>query len=170
MQAGKHKSILACLILLSPLLLGAGGSTTPVAPEIHAQQWLNSEPLSMQSLRGKVTLVEFWTFGCWNCTNVEPHIKQWHEKYKDEGLTVIGVHRPEFAYERKLDNLRNYLNKHDIQYPVAVDNDSTIWHAFNNWAWPSIYLIGKKGHIRYKHVGEGSYEATEQAIRKLLDE
>lgn len=117
-----------------------------------------------------MVLVEFWTFGCWNCRNVEPYIKQWHKKYQDDGLVVIAVHRPEFAYEEKLKNLRHYLDEHEIKYPVAVDNDSRIWHAFNNWAWPTVYLIGKKGYLRYKRVGEGGYQATEKKIRELLNE
>ncbi len=170
MQTGNRAWIPACLlILLSPLLLAAGGSQ-PLAPEIRAEKWLNSEPLDKGMLRGKVVLVEFWTLGCWNCKNVEPYIKRWHSNYHDEGLVVIGVHRPEFAYERDQGNLSRYLNEHEITYPVAVDNDSSIWHAFNNWAWPTIYLIGKRGHIRYKRVGEGGYQTTENTIRTLLNE
>ena len=159
----------ALLMLLSPALLGAGAEP-PLAPEITSQQWLNSEPLSIQALRGKVVLVEFWTFGCWNCKNVEPQIKLWHKKYQNKGLVVIGVHTPEFAYERKLDNLRNYIDEHAIDYPVAIDNDTKIWHAFDNWAWPTIYLVGKQGQIRYKRIGEGGYRETEAAIRNLLNE
>ena len=117
-----------------------------------------------------MVLVEFWTFGCWNCRNVEPHIKQWHQKYQDKGLVVIGVHTPEFTYERKLDNLRNYVRKNRIHYPVAVDNDGETWHAFQNRAWPTIYLVGKQGKIRYKRIGEGGYRETEASIRKLLRE
>ncbi len=169
MQTCKQRWILACLIIASPMLPGAGGKL-PMAPEIRSEQWLNTEPLSMQALRGKVILVEFWTFGCWNCEHVEPYIKQWYKKYKDKGLVVIGVHTPEFAYERKLSSLRNYLDKHAIQYAVAVDNDSHTWRAFQNWAWPTIYLIGKKGHIRYKRIGEGGYQVTEKNIRTLLNE
>lgn len=155
------------MILFSPLLLGAGGTQ---APEIRAQRWLNSQALDKAMLRGKVVLVEFWTFGCWNCKNIEPYIKQWHHKYQAEGLVVIGVHSPEFAYEQQLDKLRNYIDKHGITYPVAIDNDAIIWHAFNNRAWPTIYLIGKKGHIRYKRIGEGGYRITEKTIRELLNE
>jgi len=169
LQAKGFRSAAALLLLISPLLLGAGGKP-PMVPEIVSAQWLNTVPLSMQALRGKVVLVEFWTFGCWNCQHVEPYIKQWNHKYKDEGLVVIGVHTPEFAYEHELGKLRNYLNEHDIQYPVAVDNDSRTWYAFHNWAWPTIYLVGKQGHIRYKRVGEGGYAETQSAIRMLLNE
>ena len=141
-----------------------------MAPEIQSEQWLNSGPLSMQALRGRVVLVEFWTFGCWNCRNVEPHIRQWYDRYRDKGFIVIGVHTPEFAFERKLERLRSYLEEHDIQYPVAVDNDSSIWRAYSNWAWPTIYLIGKQGNIRYKRIGEGGYRETEKAIQMLIRE
>jgi len=156
-------------MLLTPALLGAGGEPLR-APGITSQQWLNSEPISSQALRGKVVLVEFWTFGCRNCKNVEPHIQQWHRRYKDAGLVVIGVHTPEFVYERNPDNLRDYVAEHEILYPVAVDNDARVWQAFHNWAWPSIYLIGKQGKIRYRRIGEGGYQETERTIRILLDE
>ena len=170
MRTHVRQWIPACLmILLSPFLLGAGG-TLPPAPEVRAEKWLNSEPLDIEGLRGKVVLVEFWTFGCWNCKNVEPYIIDWHKKYQNDGLVIIGVHTPEFAYEQKLGNLRRYLEEHGITYPVAVDNNFGIWHAFNNWAWPTVYLIGKQGHIRYKRIGEGGYKATEETIRALLNE
>lgn len=164
-----YRCIAALLMLLIPILADAG-EERPLAPDISTQQWLNSQPLGMHELRGRVVLVEFWTFGCWNCKNVEPHIKQWHKKYRGKGLVVIGVHTPEFAYERKLDNLRNYVDEHDIHYPVAVDNDAKIWHAFQNWAWPTVYLVDRQGRIRYKRIGEGGYRETEAGIRKLLNE
>jgi len=178
----------AIVLLCCPILLGAGGEPAiagaAMAPEFPSAQapslpsasaplspqWLNSGPLSMQQLRGRVVLVEFWTFGCRNCKNVEPYIKRWHKKYQDKGLVVIGVHTPEFAYERKLDNLRNYVGKNAIHYPVVVDNDAGIWHAYRNWAWPTVYLVGKRGKIRYKRIGEGGYRETERTIRRLLDE
>ena len=169
MVSRRYRWIAAFLMLLIPMLTEAGEERL-LAPDISTKQWLNSRPLSMQELRGKVVLVEFWTFGCWNCKNVEPYIKQWHKKYQSKGLVVIGVHTPEFAYEHKLDNLRNYLDEHDIHYPVAVDNDAKIWHAFRNWAWPTVYLVGKQGEIRYKRIGEGGYRETEATIRKLLSE
>lgn len=162
------------LLLLTPVLLGAGGkhATAPGfgLAESNADRWLNSQPLSMKDLYGKVVLVEFWTFGCWNCRNIEPQIRQWHQRYKDEGLVVIGVHTPEFSYERKLDKLRNYVDEHGIRYPVVIDNDTEIWQAFHNWAWPTIYLINRQGEIRYSRIGEGGYRETERAIRKMLAE
>ena len=161
--------VAALLIILSPVLQGSG-SQQVMAPEIQSEQWLNSGPLSMQALRGRVVLVEFWTFGCWNCRNVEPHIRQWYDRYRDKGFVVIGVHTPEFAFERKLERLRSYLEEHDIHYPIAVDNDSSIWRAYSNWAWPTIYLIGKQGNIRYKRIGEGGYRETEKAIQMLIRE
>lgn len=164
----------AAALLLALALLGAGGkqATAPGfgSAQSNAGRWLNSQPLSMQALRGKVVLVEFWTFGCWNCRHVEPYIRQWHQRYNDKGLVVVGVHTPEFAYERKPDKLRNYVKENDIRYPVVIDNDSEIWRAFHNWAWPTIYLIGKKGEIRYSRIGEGGYRETERAIRELLGE
>jgi len=184
LNVNKHRWVVVLMGLFSPLLLGAGGkpamapefdsARSPSLPSVSAQQpsspWLNSGPLSMQALRGKVVLVEFWTFGCRNCQNVEPHIRQWYANYKDNGLVVIGVHTPEMAYERRLDRLREYVGKHGIDYPVVVDNDAAIWHAYRNWAWPTIYLVGKQGQIRYRHVGEGAYQETERTIHTLLDE
>jgi len=138
------------------------------APAVIASQWLNSAPLTMEGLRGRVVLVEFWTRGCWNCRNVEPYIKAWHQRYRNRGLVVIGVHAPEFPYERDIDGLRSYLHDHAITYPVAVDNDFASWHAWQNRAWPALYLVDKKGVVQYQRIGEGGYEQTEAAIRRLL--
>ena len=115
-------------------------------------------------------MVEFWTFGCYNCRNVEPYIKQWYHDYKGQGLVVIGVHAPEFAFEKSLSNLKAYIAKHRIEYPVAVDNDFDIWRAWHNRAWPTLYLVDKSGRVRYQRIGEGGYETTEGVIRKLLSE
>ena len=115
-------------------------------------------------------MVEFWTFGCYNCRNVEPYIKKWHERYHDKGLTIIGVHSPEFDRERDLDNVRRYVKEHQIKYSVAIDNDFVIWNRFNNRYWPALYLIDKQGNIRYTHIGEGGYTKTEQWINRLLSE
>jgi thiol-disulfide isomerase/thioredoxin len=141
-----------------------------LAPDITAETWLNAEPLRIADLRGSVVLVEFWTFGCWNCRNVEPYIKAWHDRYADQGLVVLAVHTPEFAYEKETANVRAYLKDHDIRHAVAIDNDFSTWRAFGNRAWPSIYLIDKQGRIRYRHIGEGAYRETEAAIRALLAE
>ena len=146
-----------------------GGVGTP-APEIRGQSWLNSEPLRLAQLRNKVVLVEFWTFGCYNCRNVEPHIKTWHQRYAEKGLVVIGVHSPEFSYERVLANVQRYVREHAIQYPVAIDNNFTTWNDYGNRYWPAMYLIDKRGIIRYIRIGEGGHLETERRIQALLEE
>ncbi len=140
------------------------------APEVHGSEWINAAPLSIDKLKGQVVLVEFWTFGCYNCTNVEPFIKNWHRKYADQGLTIIGVHTPEFDYEKNADNVRGYVRQKAIEHAVLIDNTFSTWRAYNNRAWPALYLIDKQGIIRYKHVGEGAYQTTEEMIQKLLKE
>ncbi|MGB7950695.1 MAG: redoxin domain-containing protein [Candidatus Binatia bacterium] len=140
------------------------------APEITGQNWLNSAPLGLAELKGKVVLLEFWTFGCYNCRNVEPYVKGWHQKYADRGLVVIGVHAPEFSYEKVVANVQRYVRDHAIQYPVAIDNDFNTWNRYNNRYWPAMYLIDKRGIIRYLRIGEGGYQQTEQQIRTLLEE
>ena len=132
--------------------------------------WLNSAPLTREALRGKVVLLEFWTFGCYNCRNVLPHVRDWHAKYRDQGLVVIGVHAPEFAYERKLDNVRDAVKNLGVVWPVAIDNDFALWRAFGNRYWPANYFIDARGRIRFHHFGEGAYDRSEQVIRQLLDE
>jgi thiol-disulfide isomerase/thioredoxin len=115
-------------------------------------------------------LVEFWTFGCYNCQNIEPYVKSWYDKFKDHGLIVIGVHSPEFGDERVLKNVRNYVREHKIQYAVAIDNDYKTWNSYQNRYWPAIYLVDKQGVIRHIRIGEGGYDQTEQKIRDLLAE
>jgi thiol-disulfide isomerase/thioredoxin len=146
----------------------AGGGMP--APEISGQNWLNSGPMRIAELKGKVVLVEFWTFGCYNCRNVEPYIKGWHQKYADKGLVIIGVDAPEFSYERSVANVQRYVREHAIQYPVAIDNDFSTWNRYKNRYWPAMYLIDKRGIIRYVRAGEGGYQQTEQQIRALLEE
>lgn len=157
------------------ILLIAGRNTattlppTP-APDIHGAPWFNSAPLTLAQLKGKVVLVEFWTFGCYNCRNVEPYIKQWQQRYQAQGLSVIGVHTPEFEHEKQADNVQAYLQSHAIAYPVVMDNDFAIWRRYNNRYWPAMYLIDKQGQLRYLHVGEGDYATTEAQIQALLNE
>jgi thiol-disulfide isomerase/thioredoxin len=148
----------------------ASADDTRSAPAIEAERWFNTEALTAENLHGKVVLVEFWTFACWNCRNVEPHVRAWHERYASRGLQVVAVHTPELEMERDVDNVRRYLKEHRIDYPVAVDNDFSIWRAFGVRAWPTILLIGRDGRLRYRHVGEGAYDATEAKIRELLAE
>ena len=135
-----------------------------------AVDWLNSPPLSAEALKGKVVLVDFWTYSCINCIRTIPYVRAWAEKYKDQGLVVIGVHAPEFAFEKKIDNVKKAIGDFKIGYPVAIDNDYKIWRAFNNSYWPASYLIDAKGNVRYHHFGEGNYGRTEQAIQDLLRE
>jgi cytochrome c biogenesis protein CcdA/thiol-disulfide isomerase/thioredoxin len=135
-----------------------------------AVQWLNSPPLTADGLRGKVVLVDFWTYSCINCLRTIPYVRAWAEKYKDQGLVVIGVHTPEFAFEKKLDNVRNAVSELKIGYPVAVDNDYAIWRAFFNQYWPAHYFIDIQGRIRHHHFGEGDYEESERVIQQLLAE
>ena len=141
------------------------------APELTNESWLNAEgPLRLADLGGKVVLLEMWTFGCINCQRVVPHIQAWHEAYASQGLVVIGNHFPEFAHERDLDALRRAVERLGATYVVAQDNDGATWRAYNNHYWPTLYLIDKRGHIRYQHIGEGAYAETEAAIQSLLDE
>jgi cytochrome c biogenesis protein CcdA/thiol-disulfide isomerase/thioredoxin len=135
-----------------------------------AVQWLNSEPLTAEQLRGKVVLVDFWTYSCINCIRTVPYVRAWAEKYKDQGLVVIGVHAPEFAFEKKIDNVKRAIQNFGITYPVAVDNDFKIWRAFGNSYWPAHYFIDVDGRIRHHHFGEGDYEESEQVIQELLSE
>lgn len=149
-------------------------TTLPViaeAPELHEGIWLNtSVPLKLEHLRGQVVLIEMWTFGCINCIRTIPYVREWHETYADQGLVVIGNHYPEFNYEYNLDNLRDAIIRLEVPYPVLQDNERETWGAYNNRFWPTIYLIDKQGNIRYRHIGEGRYDDTEEAIQLLLDE
>jgi thiol-disulfide isomerase/thioredoxin len=158
--------VLAGWILFQP----AEAMVGKPAPEIANATWLNSAPLRMADLRGKVVLVEFWTFGCYNCRNVEPSVKQWHQQYKDQGFVVIGVHSPEFSHEREVENVKRYVKEHEIRFPVPIDNDFSTWNAHGNRYWPAMYLIDKKGIIRYIKIGEGGYQETERQIQVLLAE
>jgi cytochrome c biogenesis protein CcdA/thiol-disulfide isomerase/thioredoxin len=135
-----------------------------------AVQWLNSPELSAESLRGKVVLVDFWTYDCINCQHTLPYVKDWAKKYEKDGLVVIGVHTPEYGYERIIDNVKDQVKKLGITYPVAIDNNYAIWRNFDNQYWPAHYLIDAKGQVRYSHFGEGRYEAQEQMIQQLLQE
>ena len=135
-----------------------------------AVQWLNSPPLSSESLKGKVVLVDFWTYDCINCQHTLPYVNGWAKKYEKDGLVVIGVHTPEYGYEKIIDNVREQVRKLDIHYPVAIDNQYAIWRAFNNQYWPAHYFIDAKGQVRYSHFGEGRYGEQEQVIQQLLQE
>ncbi len=148
--------------------------TLPVegaAPSLAgAVQWLNSPPLTMDALKGKVVLVDFWTYSCINCLRAIPYVRAWAEKYRDQGLVVIGVHAPEFAFEKNVDNVRKAIADLGIDYPVAIDNDYAIWRAFGNEYWPAHYFIDAEGRIRHHHFGEGDYDGSERVIQQLLAE
>jgi len=146
----------------------AGTETMP--PLTGAVAWLNSPPLSSGALRGKVVLVDFWTYSCINCLRTTPYVEAWWRKYKDAGLVVIGVHTPEFAFEKDVGNVQGAIKQLGITYPVAVDSNDVIWQAFNNSYWPAEYLIDAKGVVRDQHFGEGDYPESEQNIQKLLHE
>ncbi|MBI4170378.1 MAG: thioredoxin family protein [Candidatus Aenigmarchaeota archaeon] len=141
------------------------------APELAGiKGWINSEPLKIEELKGKVVLIDFWTYSCINCIRTLPYLKAWHEKYKDQGLVIIGVHTPEFEFEKDYTNVKSAVEKYGIKYAVAQDNDYATWRAYKNSYWPRKYLIDKDGNIRYDHIGEGGYEETEKAIMELLQE
>ena len=133
-----------------------------------AQEWLNSPPLSVEALKGKVVLVDFWTYSCINCLRSIPYIRAWDEKYRDHGLVVIGVHAPEFAFERNVDNVKNAISTLKIGYPIAIDNEYKIWRSFDNEYWPAHYFIDGNGKVRHHHFGEGEYAESERIIQKML--
>lgn len=135
-----------------------------------ASSWLNSLPINPDNLRGKVVLIDFWTYSCINCLRSLPYVKAWYEKYKDHGLVVIGVHTPEFAFEKDVNNVHRAMSELDLTYPIALDNNYAIWRAFNNQYWPAHYFIDAMGRIRSHHFGEGNYDESEQIIRQLLIE
>ena len=132
--------------------------------------WLNSGPLTRKSLRGKVVLVDFWTYTCINSLRPMPYVKSWAAKYKDAGLVVVGVHTPEFSFEHERSNVEWSTRTFNIGFPVAIDSDYSIWQAFHNEAWPAQYIVDGKGQIRYHHYGEGEYVEMERVIQKLLKE
>jgi cytochrome c biogenesis protein CcdA/thiol-disulfide isomerase/thioredoxin len=139
------------------------------APEFRGiTSWLNSEPLTLAGLRGRVVLIDFWTYSCINCLRTLPYLKDWDRRYRDRGLTTVGVHAPEFAFERVESNVRENADKLGVEYPIALDNDFGTWGVWHNQYWPAKYLIDRSGHVRYYHFGEGEYAATEKAIRSLL--
>jgi thiol-disulfide isomerase/thioredoxin len=156
------------------LLFAAIHPRLPIEGELPslggATGWLNSRPLTAAGLRGKVVLIDFWTYTCINWLRQLPYVRAWAEKYKDQGLVVIGVHTPEFAFERDVDNVRRAAKDMRVDYPVAIDNDYTIWRAFNNSYWPALYFVDAQGHIRHHHFGEGEYEESEMILQQLLEE
>jgi len=140
-------------------------------PEFTAgATWLNSAPLTRAALSGKVVVVDFWTYSCINCLRAIPYVRAWAEKYAAQGLVVIGIHAPEFAFEKRVSNVRKAVADLEIAYPVAIDNDYAIWRAFKNEYWPAHYFVDAKGRIRHHHFGEGDYDGSERVIQQLLKE
>ena len=150
--------------------LGPVAGQSELASLERADEWLNSPPLTAPALRGKVVLIDFWTYTCINWLRTAPYVRAWAEKYKDQGLVVIGVHAPEFSFEKNINNVRWAVKEMQIDYPVAVDNEHAIWRAFKNQYWPALYFIDAQGRVRHHHFGEGSYEQSEMIIQALLAE
>ncbi len=149
----------------------SGGRVGSEAPEFQGiVNWINSEPLTMEQLRGKVVLIDFWTYTCVNCIRTFPYLKEWHAKYAGKGLVIVGVHAPEFEFEKLTDNVVNSVNSFGLEYAVAQDNDFVTWKSYSNHVWPAKYLVDGEGVVRYTHFGEGAYLATETRIRKLLED
>jgi thiol-disulfide isomerase/thioredoxin len=163
------KALLGATTLVTALAAQAGPVSPVAAPAFAGiDTWLNSPPLTMPQLRGKVVLVDFWTYTCINCIRTLPYVRSWYDKYKNQGLVVVGVHTPEYPFERSTDNVTAALKRFDIRYPVAQDNRYGTWDAYRNQYWPATYLIDKSGKIVYTHFGEGQYDETEAMIRRLL--
>jgi thiol-disulfide isomerase/thioredoxin len=134
----------------------------------RASVWLNSEALTADALRGRVVLVDFWTYSCVNWLRTLPYVRAWAERYREDGLVVVGAHAPEFGFEHDLDNVRRATRELGVGHPVVIDNDFTIWRSFENQYWPAVYLVDRGGRVRFHHFGEGAYEETERAIQQLL--
>jgi thiol-disulfide isomerase/thioredoxin len=140
----------------------------PAPNFIGIDKWFNSAPLTMAGLRGKVVLVDFWTYGCYNCVNTLPHVVKLHEKYANKGLVIVGVHTPEFPHEKSAANVARAIKRHGIKYPVAQDNSYATWKAYRNRYWPAQYIVDRSGKIVYTHAGEGAYGEMDRIIGKLL--
>jgi thiol-disulfide isomerase/thioredoxin len=152
---------------VAPYTIAAMQDTAPNFAGIS--NWFNSAPLNIADLRGKVVLIDFWTYGCVNCVNTLPHVTELYAKYKDRGLVVVGVHTPEFPFEKSAANVQAALKRHGITYPVAQDNDSQTWNAWHNQYWPAQYIVDQSGKIVFQHDGEGQYEQLDRTIAHLLN-
>ena len=152
--------------------ISPSGEKYPIAPELAGiEGYINtSPPFTLSSLKGKVVIVDFWTYSCINCIRTQPYLNAWYDRYHAEGLEIIGVHTPEFDFEKKIDNVETAVEKAGIRYPVVLDNAYATWNAYGNRYWPRKYLVDAEGFIRYDHIGEGGYEETEKMIQELLSE
>ena len=154
----------------NPASLVRLAAATDTAPEFTGiKNWFNSAPLRMAGLRGKVVLVDFWTYGCVNCVNTLPHVVKLHEKYGNKGLVIVGIHTPEFPFEKSASNVQAALKRHGITYPVAQDNESATWNSYSNRYWPAQYIVDQSGKIVFQHDGEGQYEQMDRMIGQLLN-
>jgi thiol-disulfide isomerase/thioredoxin len=151
----------------APFMIAAAQSAAPDFTGIS--NWFNSAPLNMAKLRGKMVLVDFWTYGCVNCVNTLPHVTELYAKYRDRGLVVVGVHTPEFPFEKSASNVQAALKRHGIIYPVAQDNESQTWNTYGNQYWPAQYIVDQSGKIVFQHAGEGQYEQMDRIIARLLN-
>ena len=149
-----------------PVHLAAAQGTAPEFTGLG--NWFNSPPLSIGGLRGKVVLVNFWTYGCVNCVNTLPHVTALYAKYRDRGLVVVGIHTPELPFEKSASNVQTAIKRHGITYPVAQDNESKTWNAYGNRYWPAQYIVDQNGAIVYQHDGEGEYEKIDRTVQQLL--
>jgi thiol-disulfide isomerase/thioredoxin len=166
--------VLSCAVVTASLASAQDTQSivgsSPLYSLSGANGWINSQPLTAKELKGKVVLVDFWDYSCINCIRATPYIRAWAEKYKNNGFVVIGVHTPEFDFEKLMPNVQRAVKKFDITYPVALDSNYKIWNAFHNQYWPAEYYIDAKGKVRYEHFGEGDYDQSEKWIQKLLKE
>jgi thiol-disulfide isomerase/thioredoxin len=167
---------LAAAALAAPALAGDNlgllrvADARATAPNfVGITKWFNSAPLSIGDLRGRVVLVDFWTYGCYNCVNTLPYVTRLYETYKDKGLVVVGVHTPELPFERSAGNVQAALKRHGITYPVAQDNESATWNAWRNQYWPAQYIVDQRGNVVFSHAGEGQYDEIERTVRRLLN-
>jgi thiol-disulfide isomerase/thioredoxin len=155
---------------ITPALVKVDKSQFKLAKEISSPTWINSEKINWSDLRGKVIVVDFWTFACYNCKNTLPYKKAWYSKYAEKGLVILGVHTPELSFEKDVDNVRQAVKEYEIKYPVAIDGDFANWNRYSVYAWPTWFIVDKEGYIRYSHIGEGDYAGSERMIQQLLAE
>ena len=168
----RSKTLVAALtfgILATANTTGARSEVRSAPEFVGITQWLNSASLDIKSLRGRVVLVDFWTYACINCIRTLPYVTRLYDTYRNKGFVVIGIHTPEFPFEKRAANVQSAIQRHGIRYPVAQDNDFATWNAWGNQFWPAQYIVDKSGKIVYSHAGEGQYEEMEKLVRKLLD-
>jgi thiol-disulfide isomerase/thioredoxin len=169
--SGEQESFVPATITENGTKVQVDKSQFKLAPELaKVSGYINTDPITIADLKGKVVMVDFWTYSCINCIRTIPYINAWHEKYADDGLVIVGVHTPEFEFEKDYDNVKVAVEKFEIKYPVVQDNDRGTWRAYENRYWPHKYLVDSEGYIRYDHIGEGEYADTEKVIQSLLSE